>query len=181
MAIAIQTHILLLVATPPTVVTITIAPHLLVLSVHEHNKMLPMISALKVGDSQPIVNKVALLAIPPLSPLYIAGATAMARSPIALDAGSGGLLLRTIAALSIFWSTTVVAYMLPATTTSTTVTPCGVYGLASSVFPSRTSTGGNAPRPGGAAQDKIIEKQGHLRQIHPKVVLLFYCLLKLIM
>ena len=52
-----------------------------------------MIFVLKVGDSQPIVNKVALLdtPTPPLSPLYIAGTTAMARSAALAPAVTGGL------------------------------------------------------------------------------------------
>ena len=79
---------------------ITSVPHLQVLSVHKQNKMLPTIFVLKVGDSQPIVNKVALLDTPPLSPLYIAGSTTMARSTLLAPTVTGGLLLRTIATIS---------------------------------------------------------------------------------
>ena len=87
--------------------TITSVPLLQVLSVHKPCKMPLMISVLKAGDYQPIANNEVLLVIPPLSPLYIAGATTMARSSILASAVTGGLLLRSIATLSAFWSTTV--------------------------------------------------------------------------
>ena len=127
LAIAIQTHILLLAATPPTVVTTTSVPHLQVLTAKLHPPLtLPMISALKVGDSQLVANKVVLLVLLmcPLSPLYIAGTTTMARSTTLAPTVTGGLLLRTIATLSTTCSTAVVAY-IPATTPSTTRTLYG--------------------------------------------------------
>ena len=99
--ILIRLHNLLLAATPPTVVTTTSVQHLLVLTAKLLALItLPMIFALKAGDSQPITNKVVLLAMPPLSPLYIAGSTAVARSSILASAVAGGLLLRAIAAIS---------------------------------------------------------------------------------
>ena len=93
----------------PMVVTITTAPLLLVLSVHKLCKMLPMISVLKAGDYQRRVNLLVLPATPPLSPLYIAGATSMARSATLAPSVTGGLLLRSVATLSVCCATAVVA------------------------------------------------------------------------
>ena len=84
-----------------TVAITTSVPHLQVLTAKLHlPPILPTIFILKAGDSQPITNKVVLLAMPPLSPLYIAGSTAMARSAILAPAVTGGLLPRTIATIS---------------------------------------------------------------------------------
>ena len=91
------------------VVTITIAPHQLALCAHKHNKMPPMIFVLKAGDCQRGVNLLVLLATPPLSPLYIAGATSMARSATLAPSVTGGLLLRSVATLSVCCATAVVA------------------------------------------------------------------------
>ena len=112
------------------VAIITIVQHLLVLSVaHLLHKMLPMISVLKVGDFQPITNKVVLLAMSPLSPLYIAGTTAMARSTLLAPTVAGGLLLRSLTAFSTACATTVVAY-LPSATARASGSLYGAYGLA---------------------------------------------------
>ena len=67
------------------------------------------ISVLKAGDSQPITNNKVLLATPPLSPLYIAGTTSVARSAVLAPTVTGGLLLRTITTVSTACTTTVVA------------------------------------------------------------------------
>ena len=107
--ILIQLHNLLLAATPPTVVIITTAPFLQVLTAKTpHNMTLRTIFVLKAGDYQPEANN-ELLDTPPLSPLYIAGTTTMARSTVLAPAVTGGLLLRAIAAISTTCATAVVA------------------------------------------------------------------------
>ena len=100
--------------------------------VHKLNKMHPTTSALKAGDYQPTMNLMVLLALAtaPLSRLFTAATTTMARSTLALRTATGGLLLRTIATISTT-CTTAMAACIPTTTASTTGTTYGVYGLAS--------------------------------------------------
>ena len=83
------------------VIGITSVPHPQVLTAKHPVFMIPlMTSALKAGDYQHEVNKVVLEATPPLSPLYIAGTTSMARSASLAPTVTGGLLLRTLAPVS---------------------------------------------------------------------------------
>ena len=113
-------------------VTITIAQHLLVLTVVALTPLTPpTISALKAGDYLHETNSLAFIATPPLSPLYIAGSTAMARSTVLTPTVTGGPPLRAVAVVSTAWATTMVAY-IPTTATRTAGSLYGAYGLASS-------------------------------------------------
>ena len=113
------------------VATITTVPLRLVLSVaHLLHKMPPMISVLKVGDYQPIVNKTALLVLlmSQFFTLYIVGFTIVAQFSILKLVATGGLLLRTTITTRTVWATLVVyiLVMVPNIMDS----PYGVYGLA---------------------------------------------------
>ena len=112
---------------------ITSAPHLQVLTAKSQQNMTrPMIFVRLAGDYQLAVNLVALLvlAIYPLSRLFTAATTVMARSAVALHTATGGPLLRAIATISTAWATTMVA-CIPSTTARATGCTYGVYGLAS--------------------------------------------------